>query len=76
MKYNFKSNIPVFLKRKIFNMFVHPVLTYGTETLALIKKIINAIQGAQRRMERSMLSITLRDRVPNDEIRKRTGVEV
>lgn len=48
------------------------VLTYGAKTLTLI---INSVQIVQRCMERSMLSITLRDMVPNVEIRKPTSVK-
>lgn len=69
-----KSDLPNCLKRKVFDQCVLPVLTYGAETLTLTKKSIEKIQVAQRRMERSMLGITLRDRVPNEVIRRKTGV--
>lgn len=70
----FKSDLPNCLKRKVFDQCVLPVLTYGAETLTLTKKSIEKIQVAQRRMERSMLGITLRDRVPNKTIRQKSGV--
>lgn len=74
LKEVFKSDIPMCLKRKVFDQCVLPVLTYGAETLTLTRKVINKIQVAQRAMERSMLNLSLRDRVPNHIIRERTGV--
>ncbi|XP_045459984.1 uncharacterized protein LOC123689085 [Harmonia axyridis] len=71
----FKSDIPTKLKRKAFNMCVLPVLTYGAETLTLTKASARKLQKTQRRMERSMLGISLRDRIRNEEIRRRTGVD-
>ena len=70
-----KSDIPISLKRKAFNQCVLPVLTYGAETLTLTKLSMRKLQVTQRRMERSMLDLTLRDRIRNEEIRRRTGVE-
>lgn len=74
LKHVFKADIPMCLKRRVFNQCVLPVLTYGSETLTLTKKSINKIRVAQRAMERSMMGITLRDRVPNDQIRRITKV--
>jgi len=58
----FKFEIPVCFKRK-----VQPVrlasLTYGSETLTFTR----------RAMERSMLGIVLKDRVPNEQIHKKSG---
>lgn len=69
-----KSNIPTCLKKKVFNQCVLPVLTYGAETLTLTKKTVNKIRVAQRAMERSMLGVSLRDRVPNTRLRQMSGV--
>lgn len=70
----FKSEMPICLKRKVYNQCVLPVLTYGAETLTLTKKTAEQIRVAQRAMERSMLGISLRDRVPNKTIRQKTGL--
>lgn len=70
----FKSDIPTCLKRKVFDQCILPVLTYGAETLTLTRKTIKKIQITQRAMERSMLGVSLRDRIQNREIRRRTGV--
>ena len=62
------------LKRIVFNQCVLPVMTYGAESLTLTKKPIKKIQVMQRAMGRSMLGISLRDRVPNSTIRLRTRI--
>ena len=74
LRHILRSDIPICLRRKIFNQCVLPVLTYGAETLTLTKKNIHRIQVMQRKMERSMLGVTLRDKIPNHTIRNRTGV--
>lgn len=62
LNYIFKSNIPLSLKKKVFDQYILPVLTYGSETWTLSKKMINRIQATQRRMERSMMGINLLDK--------------
>ena len=62
------------LKRKVLDQCVLPVLTYGAETLTLTRETANKLRVAEIEMERAILSITLRDRIPNDEIRRRTRV--
>lgn len=74
LKYIFKGALPICLKRKVFNQCVLPVLTYGAETLTLTKKTVSKIRITQRAMERSMLGLSLRDKVPNIEVRDRTKV--
>ena len=71
----FKTDISITLKRKAFNQCVLPVLTYGAETLTLTKASRMKLRRTQRKMERSMLGVSLRDRIRNDEIRRRTKVE-
>ena len=76
---NFKDIInnrktPMKIKRKIFNEFILPIMTYGCETWALTNRAKNSLSVAQRKMERMMLNITLRDRKENSWIRRQTGV--
>lgn len=71
LRHVFKADLPICLKRKVFNQCVLPVLTYGAETLTLTKKIVKKIKVAQRAMERSMLGLTLRDHITNIELRRR-----
>jgi hypothetical protein len=70
----FKSKMNNSLKRKVFDSCVLPVLTYGAETLTLTKASENKLRVAQRAMERSMLGITLRDKMTNQWIRQQTKV--
>ena len=70
----FKSKMNNSLKRKVFDTCVLPVLTYGAETLTLTKASENKLRVAQRAMERSMLGITLRDKMTNQWIREQTKV--
>lgn len=66
--------IPINLKRKVFDSCVLPVTLYGLETATLTQKSAHRIRICQRAMERAMLGISLRDRVRNEEIRRRTKV--
>ena len=61
-------------KRKVFNEYVLPVMMYGSETWALTTANKDLLLVAQRKMERIMLGITLRDRMRNTHIRHLTGV--
>lgn len=70
----FKSKMNNSLKRKVFDTCVLPVLTYGAETLTLTKASEDKLRVTQRAMERSMLGITLRDRMTNQWIRQQTRV--
>ena len=60
------------LKRKVYDTCILPVITYGLETMTLTANTIHKLKCTQRSMERQMLGISLRDRVPNTEIRLRT----
>ena len=74
LKHIFKSDIPLCLKRRVFDQCILPVMTYGSETSTLTKKSVNKVRVTQRAMERSLLGYTIRDRVPNEIIRQRTWV--
>ena len=53
------------VKRKVFNKYILPVMTYGSETWALNHAMEETLSVNQRKMERIMLGITLRDRKRN-----------
>jgi hypothetical protein len=57
-----------------FNSCLFPVMTYGTETWPLTMGLIRRLNVTQRAMERALLGVFIRDRIRNDEIRKRTKV--
>jgi hypothetical protein len=49
-------------------------MNYGTEAWPLTMGLIRRLNVTRRAMERAMLGVSLRDRIRNDEIRKRTKV--
>ena len=57
------------VKRKVHSEHVLPVMVYGSETWALKKAHMELLSVAQRKMERIMLGITLRDHKRNTWIR-------
>ena len=68
------KDIPMSLRRKVYNQCVLPTMTYGSETWSLTKYLETKLQTAQRAMERQMLHISLRDKVKCTTIRQLTGV--
>lgn len=58
----------------VLPQYVLRMLTYGAETLTLTKKSIHKIGVTQRAMERAMFGLTLKDKVPNEVIGRRTGI--
>ena len=62
------------IKRKVHNEYVLPVMVYGSETWSLKKAHMELLSVAQRKMERIMLGITLRDHKRNIWTRHQTGV--
>ncbi|XP_044755023.1 uncharacterized protein LOC123313977 [Coccinella septempunctata] len=75
MSYIFRNNdIPINLKRKVFDTCILPEATYGLETMAITKKSANQPRVMQRAMERAMLNISIRERKRNGEIRQKTKV--
>ena len=57
------KDIPMSLRRKVYNQCVLPTMTYGSETWSLTKYLETKLQTAQRAMERQMLHISLRDKL-------------
>ena len=53
------------IKRKVHNEYVLPVMVYGSETWAQKKAHMELLSVAQRKMERIMLGITLRNHTRN-----------
>jgi len=74
LNYIFKGNMPLCLKKKVYDQCFLPVLKYGCETWTLNAKMTQKFQAAQRGMEKCMLAITKRDKKKNTELRNRTKV--
>ncbi len=53
-------NLPLSLKREVYNQCILPVLIYGSETCRLTKKLERKLRSAQVGMERKLLGITWR----------------
>ncbi|KAJ4434604.1 hypothetical protein ANN_23166 [Periplaneta americana] len=49
---------------------IQPVILYGCQTWALSTKQYAAIQTYQRKMQRKILGVTLKDKFPNDSLQK------
>ena len=71
----FKSDLPICLKRQVFDQCILPVFLYGCETWKTTKRQRSKLIVPQRAMERSLLKITRRDRKKNEWIRQQTGVK-
>lgn len=72
---NNKDEILLSLKRKVFDVYILPVLAYGIETVTLTEESIRKLRVAQRVMKRAMLGVSLKDRVRNEEIRVTDVIE-
>ena len=62
------------LKSKIYRTVLRPVLLYGAEWLTMRKKEDNLLRRTEMRMLRWILGISLKDKIRNEEIRRRCGV--
>lgn len=71
LKHIFKGTFRNDLKSSIFNNCVIPTLTYGSQTWALSAKSENKIKITQNKMERSILKLKLRDKIPTKVIKSK-----
>jgi hypothetical protein len=69
-----KSNIPICLKRKVYNQCIQPAITYGCQVWAMTKRMQAKLQTTQRSMERAMIGVTKRDHKTNKWIREKSGL--
>ena len=67
--------LPMSLRRRMHDQCVIQTMTYGAETWTTTKQLEQKLITAQRRMERRMLNIKIRDKIRNTEIRKQTHVK-
>ena len=66
--------IPKKLKSKIYKSVLRPVMLYGAECWAMRKKEDDLLRRTEMRMLRRILGVSLKDKIRNEEIRKRCGV--
>ena len=69
------KNVPLSLKRQVFNQCIIPTTAYGCETWSINKQQMTKIRSMQRAMERKILQIKLKDKIPHRDIRKQTNFE-
>lgn len=69
-----KGKLPMCLKRKLMDMCILPVLTYGAQTWSLTSQQRSTLEVCQRAMERSILGVKLIDRIRNTILRSRTQI--
>ena len=68
------EKLPLSLKKQIFNQCIIPVLSYGAETWTTTKRLERKLRVTERAMERIMIGVTKRDKVRNQDLRKKTKV--
>ena len=69
------KNLPLSLKRQVFNQCIIPTIAYGCKTWAINKQLMTKIRSMQRAMERKIQQIKLKDKIPHRDIRKQTNFE-
>lgn len=70
-----KGKLPLCLKKKVYNQCIIPAISYAAETWTLTSKMERKLAASQHNMERSILSITYKDRKTNKWIREQTKVQ-
>ena len=68
------KQLPISLIKQVMDQCILPTMTYGCQTWSLNKQMTNKLRTAQRAMERKMLDLKLKDKIPCAEIRKRTKI--
>ena len=68
------KRMPRKLKCKICRTVIRPVLLYGAECWTIRKKKENLLKRTEMQMLRWILGVSLKDKIWNDEIRRRCGV--
>ncbi|XP_075985622.1 uncharacterized protein LOC142982823 [Anticarsia gemmatalis] len=62
------------MKRRLMDMCILPILTYGAQTWSLTSVQKSRLKVCQRAMERSILGVRLTDRVRNTTLRSKTQI--
>ena len=68
------KQLPISLKKQVMDQCILPSMTYGCQTWSLNEQTTNKLRTAKRAMERKMLDLKLKDKLPCSEIRKRTKI--
>ena len=68
------EELPLTLKKQIFNQCI-PVLSYGADTWITTKRLEKKLRVTERAMESVLIGVTRKDRVSNQDLRKKTEVQ-
>jgi hypothetical protein len=63
------------IKSEILDSSILPALLYGAQTRTLTQQQKTTLQVTQRKMERKILQITMKDHIRNSEIRRKAQVK-
>ncbi|CAG9123810.1 unnamed protein product [Plutella xylostella] len=74
MKDLMKGTLPLTLKRRLIDMCILPVLTYGAQTWSLTEHQKSKLKVCQRAMERTILGVRRIDRIRNTTLRSSTRI--
>lgn len=66
------QEVDINIKKKLYEVTILPSLSYGCQCWSLKKEDESKLAICQRKMERSMLGIKLKDKIRNKKIRKKT----
>ena len=66
------KEMPMCLKRQVFEQCIIPSLTYGCETWPLKIETIHKMRSVQRAMERKIIGVSLLDKINHSIIREKT----
>ncbi|GFS06131.1 endonuclease-reverse transcriptase [Elysia marginata] len=69
------KNMPLSLKKQVYDQCILPTMTYGCQTWSLTKIIGNKLKVAQRSMERKILGIKIKYKIPCKNIRQQTHIK-
>ena len=64
------------MKRMMYERIVVPTVLYGAETWGLNVREKRRLDVMEMKCLRSMCGVTIRDRIRNEEIRRRVGVQI
>ena len=68
-------SIPLEERAKVYCACVRPVLLYAVETWALTERLEGLLASCDHRMLRYMSRVRWQDRITNEEVRRRCGME-
>lgn len=64
------KQVNIQIKRKLFNVCILPILTYGCQTWSLTKKQVSKLESCQNAMNRSMTGKKLHHKIRTESIKK------